>query len=512
MAKRLRNKLPGSRRRLALVKPVVAKVQQNSYICGLFIVFIIVFGLLSIVRYDHLLNGFDLAVFNQSIWQLSTAQLPYSSIRDVEIIWGDHFHPIITSLVPFYWLFDTPKTLLIAQSLLVGLALFPLYLFTKDRFGKLTAGIIATAFALYGSTQYVTFFEFHEVAFALPLVAFAIFFISRKIWRGVIVCLILLLLTKEDMALVVAMIGIYLMTLKHYRWGIITFAAALSWLGLLVQSIMPALAGRPNGFSYFYYYDRYGASPLQAIKNAILDPFSFIGKVWGDLTSQAGDKRMTYLKTFGPLLGVLPFFSPLFLLALPLLLLRNLSSSPFHWSFDNHYGGVIGIIIFFSAVDSLWRIYQRTNYKYKNRAVIGLAALTLIINIIFTPLFNYPLWQGLSGQTSASNQPAANTFQTVLARIPSNASVTAQIPLAPPLSQRNQLQLLYPPDQWGALKRIGRYRPPMGEYVAMNRKLDLGYSGVSFDELLQAVLRKDYQITYEDANGWYILKKIPTKS
>ena len=50
-------------------------------------------------------------------------------------ILGDHWSPILASLAPLYWIYNSPETLLVAQAVLFALAVPPLWLFTRRAFG-----------------------------------------------------------------------------------------------------------------------------------------------------------------------------------------------------------------------------------------------------------------------------------------------------------------------------------------------------------------------------------------
>ena len=92
---------------------------------------------------------------------------------------GDHWSPILASLAPLYWIFNSPETLLVAQAVLFALAVPPLWLFTRRAFGggrKATAAayLVSVAYGLSWPIASAAAFDFHEVAFAPVLMAVAL--------------------------------------------------------------------------------------------------------------------------------------------------------------------------------------------------------------------------------------------------------------------------------------------------------------------------------------------------
>ena len=76
---------------------------------------------LAVFQHRHFLtHAHDLGIFDQGVWQISRFQRPAMTVRFMPLpnMFGDHFHPIILVLVPWYWVFESPLVLLVAQALL----------------------------------------------------------------------------------------------------------------------------------------------------------------------------------------------------------------------------------------------------------------------------------------------------------------------------------------------------------------------------------------------------------
>ena len=115
-------------------------------------------------------------------------------------------------MLPLYWIYNGPQTLLVAQAVLLALAIPPLWVFTRRAFGggrKATAAayLVSVAYGLSWPIAAVAAYDFHEVAFAPVLTAVALERFQAGRIRTALVALALLLLVKEDMGLLVAGIG-----------------------------------------------------------------------------------------------------------------------------------------------------------------------------------------------------------------------------------------------------------------------------------------------------------------
>ena len=110
------------------------------------LVFIGVMSWLSFTRHD-LFNstGFDLAINEQIVWNTLNGRFFASSV-EVDNSFADHFRPLLGALVPFYALFQTPKTLLVLQTIALASAAIPIYLLAlhklHDRWMALTLSLI----------------------------------------------------------------------------------------------------------------------------------------------------------------------------------------------------------------------------------------------------------------------------------------------------------------------------------------------------------------------------------
>ena len=82
---------------------------------------------LSLARYVQLAPGsWDLGIYTQYVRQLADLHAPVVAIRGPGFnLLGDHFQPIVALMAPFFRVFPTPVTLLVAQALLTAVSVVP---------------------------------------------------------------------------------------------------------------------------------------------------------------------------------------------------------------------------------------------------------------------------------------------------------------------------------------------------------------------------------------------------
>ena len=83
-----------------------------------------VYTTISVFRYLRMDPGsWDLGIYTEYVRQLAGLHAPVVTIKGAGFnLLGDHFQPIVALVVPFYRIFPTPVTLLVAQALLTAIS------------------------------------------------------------------------------------------------------------------------------------------------------------------------------------------------------------------------------------------------------------------------------------------------------------------------------------------------------------------------------------------------------
>ncbi|WP_433545995.1 DUF2079 domain-containing protein [Streptomyces sp. CA-294286] len=346
-------------------------------------------------------TGYDLGIFGQAVRAYAEGELPSSAIRattgpdpDVPFpILGDHFHPVIAVLAPLYRLAPHVETLLLAQAALVAWSVY-----VVARAGGSRIGV---AYALCWGVQRLIGFDFHEVAFALPLLALSLAAYRAGRWRACAVWAAGLLLVKEDLGATVLVLGLLLVR-HHRRAGLTLCVLGPAATAFAVLLVLPHF--NPSG-AYTYVATATGGTGAAALPAGL------------------EVKATTLLCLLLPTL-FLALRSPLVLLALPTLAWRFLSANPSYWGTDYHYSAVLMPIAFFALIDALDR--GKGAHVPVRTAVVAVAAL-LATALPLAEALRPAFWR---------DPPSASAARQALAHVPDGTKVAATNRLAPHLTDR----------------------------------------------------------------------------
>src|SRR6195952_1256927 len=294
------------------------------------------YAAVSIRRHVELLtSAYDLGIYDQAVRSYSQWHLPFNTIQGPHFdVLGDHFSPILALLAPLYWIHDSPTTLLAAQGALIALGVVPLMKWALRSVGLGAALVVAFGYGMsFGVANAVTF-DFHEVAFAAPLLAFAVVAFGEGRLTQAVMWGAPLVLVKEDLGLTVAVLGLLVAWRGRRLLGLLTAVGGGLASALAVLVVIPGVspAGHNNHASKF------GTSIVHQV-SILLTP---------DI------KIATLVLLLAPTV-FLAVRSPIILLAVPTIAWRFLSTDPSYWGTGYHYGLVLMPIVFGAFVDVLRR-------------------------------------------------------------------------------------------------------------------------------------------------------------
>lgn len=312
------------------------------------------FTVISVFRYlRRQPTSWDLGIFTEYVKQYAHFQAPIVDIKLAGMdLLGDHFHPIVVLIAPFFRLFPTPATLLVAQALLAAASVLPLYRVGVELLGVGSGRLIAAAYGFSWGLQQMVNYDFHEIAFAVPLLAFSLSAVVRGRMRTAVIWALPLVFVKEDQGFTLAAIGLIL-AFGYRRRGLGAFLAGwgLFWSLLAILVIIPHF--NPN-HTYPYWSQAGGLNPF--------GHFS-IGSIWGRLSDGIATKLPTLALILLPT-GFIALRSPLVLATVPSLLLRFIAENPYYWSTQWHYNATVMPIVFLAAIDGIARLRARQRPDY----------------------------------------------------------------------------------------------------------------------------------------------------
>jgi uncharacterized membrane protein len=436
------------------------------------------YGLLSVFKYARLDPGsWDLGIFTEYVKQVAHLHAPVVAIRGTGFnLLGDHFQPIVMLIAPFFRLFPSPATLLIAQALLTAISVVPVCRAARELLGTWPSWGIGLAYAFSWGLQQMINFDFHEIAFAVPLLAFSLSaLVRRKLWPTVLWALPLVFV-KEDQGFTIAAIGLVMVGMGLARarpapsghdepaaWiraGIFLAVWGLAWSALAIAVIIPHF----NPGHHYPYWDNGG----------VVAPGGHLslGAVAHQFTAAGTEKLWTVYLILLPV-GFLALRSPFALIAVPSLVLRFVSTNSYYWGDGWHYNATVMPIVFLAAIDGMARFRaasarrtERTGRRvrrvpYPAEAVARYGAVVMVV-IAGWLAFRFPLaglWQAQTYQIT----PHVRAEDAAMAKVPDGVVAEATLTMLAPLAARDNTY-------W-----IGTSPNPAPQYVVFDND-DSGWS------------------------------------
>jgi uncharacterized membrane protein len=377
----------------------------------------------------------DLHYFHQAVWQLSEFKNPYIWGFDQPsfAVWGQHFSPILIFLAPFYWIGKDPGFLMFIQALVVISGALPIYLIAKEHLKARSIGLaLGYAYLAFGGLQFGFAYGFHEIMFFPTLFLWTYYFYLRKKVKSYYIFILLSLFVKEEVAFIVSAWSIYLLFVKRDKtFGIITAAIAIAWYTLCFHIIFPHLS--PGGqFGFLGQYNTTGEGGiLGIIKYIILNPLSFLQTL---VTPTL--KIDTFFQTFGSFSFLLFLYPPSFLIVIPSLLVKLLSSG-IAMANGAHYSAAITAVTIVATFESFPHFYQnKLIKKFIHDKNIFFSVLIMYVALCSNIFYGYIGYSPLPDLRNSLHErgltPENKQFlDQIIKSIPSKATVSAQYQITP---------------------------------------------------------------------------------
>ena len=188
-------------------------------------------------------------------------------------------------------------------------------------------------------------YDFHEIAFAVPLLAFSLSALVRGRTRAAVWWALPLVFVKEDQGFTLAAIGLIIaIAYKRPRAGLLLAAWGLAWSFLAIPVIIPHFSPTHD---YMYWSDGGEVSPVGG-HASVTGLISQLATGWPVEAADPGADPAAH--------AFLALRSPLVLAAVPSLLLRFVGTNSYYWGTDWHYNATVMPIVFIAAIDGMARI------------------------------------------------------------------------------------------------------------------------------------------------------------
>jgi len=397
------------------------RVNRAGLFCAA--VFAMLYSAIALYRYSHFVwTSWDLGIFTQIVSSYSHLEAPTVPIRGVGFTaLGDHFSPALAVLAIPYSLLPHPTTLLVAQAVLLAWSILPISRLASRRLGFGPGLAVTVAYAAsFGMVQAVLV-DFHEVALAAPLMAYAAEGLADRRWRQVVIASLPLVLVKEDLGVTVAAIGLVCAVRGRGRLGALLAAFGLAASAVEILWLIPALSSTAN----YPYFAQFGTAEGGSR--------SLFGALSPDNVRRGLGEKVGTLLTYTYATAGLCWFSSLTLVALLTLVWRFLAANPLYWETDWHYDLILMPVVFAAAIEVLARLStseSRVARWYSQAVPLTLGGFAVVL-VVMSPAAD------VVHPSAWATTPRQQALEDALRQIPPGAAVQSDLGLLSHLAGRN---------------------------------------------------------------------------
>lgn len=198
---------------------------------------------------------YDMGIFAQMYDNMTDTLLPMTTCERGEHLshFAVHFSPILYVLLPFCYIFKITDVLVWAQILVVFSGVFPLLLICRRiKLSNIRSTLVCLVFLFYPAMSSGAFYDFHENAFLAPLILWTLYFIHAEKWIPAFIFALGVLTVKEDAALYVAFIALFVIFSRKKIWqGIALFAMTVCYFLFAVFMLTQGGEGIMLGGRYY---------------------------------------------------------------------------------------------------------------------------------------------------------------------------------------------------------------------------------------------------------------------
>lgn len=400
------------------------------------------------VRIHHSLgtSAYDFGLYDQGIWLLSRGETPFVTLMGRNLF-GDHTSFILLLLVPLYWMFSSTATLLVVQSIVIALGGIPVFLYTRRRLSSDAMGAVMVAvYLLHPAVSWTNLENFHPDSILPLLVGLALYGALERKWRLFGCAVVLALLVKEDVALILVPIGVWVALHRDLKRGLMVVVGSIVAMILLIVVFMKQFTGVTFRNSWRIPFGGFGGLARTTLR-----------RPWKLVSYLVSQDRPFYLwQTLAPV-GFVFFAAPEVVLTAGLVLFTNiLSTFWYQYHIQYHYSLVVVPAIIIGTSYAIGKAPRRS----RNLLMSLVLASSLVTAYLWTPL--------PGGRTNVlqwnTDHPSVEAAHELFVLIPDSAVISAYHPLTAQLARRREIyafpnpfvRSLYGPDVFAAGDRLPR--------------------------------------------------------
>lgn len=382
----------------------------------------------------NMLHGrpFRFTVFRGPVGAELGRPLAFGPGADRDSLLAYHVELLYLPISLLYLIHAGPETLVVLLTVVLAAGALPAYWIAHRQLRHRGAALaFGATYLLFPAVQAANLSDFHAVSLTGSLLLFALYFLLEQRYRAFIILAAVCVVAKEEVGLVVGLMGLYAWwALGQRRLGLAVAGFSFAWVALCFLVIMPHFnGGAPSLFSARY---------VDAVRHVRA---SWASMLAGTPTPPLPEYTLRYVLHVLAGTAFLALFGPLQLaLAAPILAINGLSSSTWQHGGGAHYSAEVVPAVLLAAITGARRLANWLSPRLAMpppRIAGGLAVVVLAAAVAETHRHGI-LWPAARATWPA---PAAlmARLHPLLARIPAGAAVSAQSNVFPHLSTRKTI-------------------------------------------------------------------------
>lgn len=452
--------------------------------------------------YSFCCPSYDFGIFSQMFYSMAKTGLPLTTVERDGLLshFAVHVSPIYYLMLPFYMLVPTPATLQVLQAAVMVSAVIPLWKIAEHHgLPSVQRMLLCALLLLYPAFSGGSSYDIHENCFLTPLILWLFYGIDQKSIPITAVAATLTLMVKEDAAVYVAVIALWLTIQALLRkdrrnliTGLLLLVSSLAWFFAVTAYLTKSGDGVMTYRYQNFMYDGSG-SLLTVVKSVILNPLKAVYEC-------VDEEKLKFLTlTMLPLLG-LPLFTrryERFILLIPYILVNLMTD--YRYQHDVFFQYTFGSIacLFYLMIVNLADL--KINWQRVSLLICAVIVGAVCFGKAIVPTaVSYP-WQAVKYYGYYQE------IRDTLSQIPDDASVTAHTFYTTYLSQRDELY---------DVRYASKEHLLSSDYVVLKISADGDYTKYGtngeqngYENLIELLEAHNYEL-FSETNGLVIFHKM----
>jgi uncharacterized membrane protein len=320
------------------VPPSASTARDQScrmWIWTMFLGSALVFACIGVLQYRAWnVSHVDTGAFEEMLWKTLHGQFLWANVYHNTVL-AYHVQLNQLLLLPFYAVWPSMECLTILQAVMLASGVFPLWWLARRHWDDRIALCFPLLYLLQPSLHFANaeliYNTYRPETMIIPALLFGIHFLESDRYGRAMICAIIVLISREEMGLVLAATGVYIVCQKkRWLWGSCLAAFGVGYLLFCYYVVIPHF-NIESPFPRLGVVQGLGASPSEIALSALKRPTTILGRF-------ADPTNVLYLSYLVVPLGFFSLGQPsLSLVAAPMLLLAMVMTGGVQNSILFHY-------------------------------------------------------------------------------------------------------------------------------------------------------------------------------